>query len=135
MSDFMKPTREDATVTNRSASSREHQKRRLKCVFGIVVLAKNVAASAQDHGPVAFHQKLECTLRRERAAIQELLEQNFVGKFVGGYLDAINAILYECAGHISCSLNCRMRLRPGLSLTAKELHPRDESQGNHRSRK
>src|SRR4051812_38157030 len=55
--------------------AREDQERSLEGILGILPVAQDLAANAQDHRPVPLHECRECGLRRRIALGEEPLEQ------------------------------------------------------------
>ena len=89
MGHFVKPTSQNSPIADRAPFLRQHEKRRLKRIFRIVMLAKHMATNAQHHRPVALDQCPERFLRLRFLAVQEPLEQVFVREFVGDRLHSV----------------------------------------------
>ena len=71
----MEPARHGVGPSDRRSLACEDQERGLEGIFGILRVAQELAADAQDHRPVPLHQCRECGLGRRIARGEEPLEQ------------------------------------------------------------
>jgi hypothetical protein len=78
----VEPVAQTFLVADSAGAARQHKEGGLEGVLGVVLVAEDAAAHAQDHGPVSLNQGGESGLV---AVVGEALEQLTVAKTVGSF--------------------------------------------------
>ncbi len=95
--DAVEPVAEQFRLTQRPRLADEQEKCGLKGVLGIVAVAQDAPAHAEDHRPVALQQRGK---RRLVAALDELLQQTDVGCLAAGATEVVKDGSQLSHGHV-----------------------------------